>query len=159
MVKRTLIALVVLTLLGWAGRYVYLELQEKAVCSICHRAMHEQTAFRIQLRDRSTKEVCCPRCGLHFMKERDDVAAAEAKDFHTGERLSARNAFYVEGSSVHPCCGDMAEMDRSGVRYDLAWDRCLPSLIAFNSREAAEAFRKQKGGVIKLYEELLLEGL
>jgi hypothetical protein len=81
----------------------------------------------------------------------------EAADFCSGERLPARQAFYVEGSSVHPCCKDIAEKDRSGVRYDLAWDRCLPSLIAFKSRDEAVAFRSQYGGVIKAYDELSLE--
>jgi hypothetical protein len=51
----------------------------------------------------------------------------------------------------------MAAQDRSAGRYDLVWDRCLPSLIAFRSREEAEVFCEQHGGIVKVYEELLLE--
>jgi hypothetical protein len=51
----------------------------------------------------------------------------------------------------------MVEQDLSGDRYDVSWDRCLPSLIAFRSREAAEAFRSKFGGVVKLYRKLLEE--
>ena len=47
--------------------------------------------------------------------------------------------------------------DRSGAQYELTWDRCLPSLVAFSSREDAEAFRRDSGGVIKTYAELLEE--
>lgn len=157
MVKRVLMVLVALVLLGLAGRYVYLELEGEPVCDVCRRPLREQTSFRIELKDGATEQVCCPRCGLRFMSGRDDVLAAEAADYETGERLAARKAFYVEGSSVHLCCGDLTEKDRSGAQYDLVWDRCLPSLIAFETREEAEAFSRLNGGVVKAYGELLQE--
>jgi DNA-directed RNA polymerase subunit RPC12/RpoP len=157
MIKRLLISILAAGLLGLAGRYVYMELEQESICSICHRAIHEGTSFLIHLQDGHTEEVCCPRCGLRFMKGRDDITDVEAADFYSGERLPARQAFYVEGSSVHPCCKDIAEKDRSGVRYDLVWDRCLPSLIAFKSWDEADAFRNQYGGVVKVYDELLQE--
>jgi len=109
MIKRLLISILAAGLLGLAGRYVYMELEQESICSICHRAIHEGTSFLIYLQDGHTEEVCCPRCGLRFMKGRDDIADVEAADFYSGERLPARQAFYVEGSSVHPCCKDIAE--------------------------------------------------
>ena len=47
--------------------------------------------------------------------------------------------------------------DRSGAQYQLTWDRCLPSLITFSTREAAASFQKESGGTIKTYAELRLE--
>jgi len=47
--------------------------------------------------------------------------------------------------------------DRSGGQYEVAWDRCLPSLIAFSSRQAALKFQEENGGNIKTYEELLAD--
>jgi hypothetical protein len=157
MFKRFLMTIIVIGLLGLVGGYVYLELREEALCSICHRAVHEQTYFRIHLQGGGAEKVCCPRCGLRFMKGRYDVVAAEAVDHQSRERIAASEAYYVEGSSVHLCCKAMAEKDRSGVHYDLAWDRCLPSLIAFKNPDEADAFRRQYGGVIKVYDELSLE--
>ena len=157
MVKRLLIAVAVIGLLGIAGRYVYLDLQDEALCSVCRRSLHEQTSFLIHLRGGGTERVCCPRCGLRFMRDREDIVGAEAADYHSDERLAAADAFYVEGSSVHLCCKDIAEKDGSGVHYDLAWDRCLPSLIAFKSWDEASAFSGRYGGVVKIYDELLLE--
>lgn len=155
MFKRILIAVVILGLLGWAGRYVYIQLHEAPVCTVCHRAVHGHTSVRIHLRGGGAQEVCCPRCGLRFMQGRDDVGGADVVDFDTGERFDAKEAFYVENSSVNMCSQHRVEKDGSGVQYDLAWDRCLPSLIAFRSRATAAAFRSQNGGEIKLYEELL----
>lgn len=157
MLRRVLITMVISGLLGWAGRYVYLQLQEEQICTVCHRAVHEQTSFRIHLRGGETQEVCCPRCGLRFIQARDDVTGVDVADFDTGERFDAKEAFYVENSSVNLCSRHTVEKDGSGVQYDLAWDRCLPSLIAFKNRAAAAAFRSRNGGSIKLYDELLQE--
>jgi nitrous oxide reductase accessory protein NosL len=79
-------------------------------------------------------------------------------DFFHRRRLDAPKAFYVEGSSVHLCCGEMApRRDAEGGQYVVAWDRCLPSLVAFETREDAETFRRQNGGTLKTYAELLKE--
>jgi hypothetical protein len=46
-----------------------------------------------------------------------------------------------------------------GVLYRLVWDRCLPSLLAFETREQAEFFRRQNGGEIKTYPQVIEEDL
>ena len=58
---------------------------------------------------------------------------------------------------MHFCGHASVREDRSGRQYEVAWDRCLPSLIAFSSREAARKFQKENGGDIKTYAELLAE--
>jgi hypothetical protein len=58
---------------------------------------------------------------------------------------------------VHACSHSLVQEDRSGTQYQVAWDRCLPSLVAFESRGAAEVFRKSNGGTIKTYDELVAE--
>ncbi len=146
--------LAIIALLIGAGYYVYIQLEPE--CAICRRPMHKATSYSILLEDESSVEVCCPRCGLHFQQGRRDVADAQVADFSTGERVPADEAHYVENSSVHLCCPmDPIPKDRSGTQYPLAWDRCLPSLVAFRNRDQAVEFSRQRGGHIKTYAQLL----
>ena len=127
-------------------------------CQICRRPLRPAVHSLIRLEDGSETHVCCPRCGLHFLEGRTDVADVEVADFDTGEMIKASIAFFVEGSSVHLCCEMDSALDRSGDRYSIAWDRCMPSLTAFSTAEAAETFRSKHGGEIKIYQELSLSG-
>ncbi len=159
MATRILMLAALLGLAGSVGYFTYLQLGPQGECEICHRPVHEATAYEIHLEDGTCEKACCPRCGLRFQKGRTDVASAEVTDFDTGQRLDANHAFFVEGSSVNLCRSRMFEKDRSGVQYQLTWDRCMPSLIAFKDRESVESFRRDYGGVIKTYEEILEEEL
>jgi hypothetical protein len=120
--------------------------------------MHKVTTYRVTLSGEEVLEVCCPRCGLYLQRGREDIVRREVADFNSGAFLEAEQAYYVEGSSVHLCCseGDV-EKDRAGVSYERTWDRCLPSLIAFKTKEEARQFIENHGGVLKAYAELTIE--
>ena len=126
-------------------------------CEVCHRPMHEATYYEVHLEGGETKALCCPRCGLRFQQEREDDVSAEVADYATKKILDASDAYFVEDSEVHVCSHSRVREDRSGTQYQVAWDRCLPSLVAFESRDVAEDFRKTRGGVIKTYDELVAE--
>ena len=144
----------------FAGAVYFLFLGQPGVCDLCGRPLHQETLHRIHLRDGEVKQACCPRCGLHYQQGRDDIMAVEVADFRTSELLDATQAFYVEDSLVNMCYLDeLLLRDAEGMRPTLAWDRCLPGLLSFQSREAAEEFRRDKGGVIKTYDQLLEEAL
>jgi len=149
---------VILGLLAGAGYFLYLD--QPAVCDLCRRPLHQETLCRIHLRGGEVKQACCPRCGLHFQKGRDNVVTVEVADFQTNELLDASQVIYIEGSSINLCYADnLVRRNAEGMRLTLAWDRCLPGLLAFQAREAAEEFRRDKGGVIKTYDQLLKEAL
>ncbi|HSF15033.1 MAG TPA: hypothetical protein VLK65_05730 [Vicinamibacteria bacterium] len=157
MAKRIAGAAVALALVGAAGAFLYTQISGTADCDVCYRPLHAETYYRIHLANGDSMDVCCPRCGLRFQEGRTDVARTEVTDFDSKEQIDAGEAFYVEGSPVHFCSHSAVQEDRSGTQYQVAWDRCLPSLIAFATREAALAFQAKHGGIIKTYEELLAE--
>ena len=157
MAKRILQALVAWALVATVGAVLYVEWDEPDRCDICYRPMHQETFYRIHLESGASKDACCPRCGLRFQEGRDDVVGTEVTDFNTRQHIDAAVAYYVEGSPVHFCSHASVRDDRSGGQYEVAWDRCLPSLIAFSSREAAQKFLEENGGDIKTYEELLAD--
>lgn len=140
-----------------AGFWVYE--QQELICDLCHRPVHSESGYTIVLESGETIESCCPRCGLRFQAGRTDVAATWAVDFSSGATLEADDAYYVENSSVNLCRlgHDMLQRDASGTQYDLGWDRCEPSLIAFRIRDDAVDFIRQNGGVMRSYEQLLEE--
>ena len=140
------------------GAVYFLFLAQPAVCDHCGRALHQETLYRTHLRNGEVKQSCCPRCGLYFQQGRDDVVLVEVADFRTSKILDATHAFYVEDSSVNMCYLDTpVHRDIEGTESTLAWDRCMPGLLAFESREAAEDFRSEKGGLIKTYTQLIKE--
>ena len=159
LVTRVLMIAAFLGLVGSAGYFTYHHLRPESACAVCHRSVHDETLYRVHLEGGATKHTCCPRCGLRFQEGREDVASVEVTDFDTGQRVDANDVIFVEGSSVNLCHKKMVEEDRSGVQYQLTWDRCMPSLISFKDRESAESFRVDYGGVIKTYEQILREEL
>ncbi len=157
MLKRIILAAVGLTFVAVVGAAIYSNLEPSDQCDVCYRPLHKETYYRIHMTGGKVLDVCCPRCGLRFQEGREDIVHTEVTDFDTKELLDADQAFYVEGSPVHFCSHAPLEEDRSGTQYEVAWDRCLPSLIAFESRGAAVRFQDQNGGVIKTHDELLEE--
>lgn len=157
MLKRILFTATGLAVVAVVGAVIYTNLDPPNRCDVCQRPLHQETYYRLHMADGETLDVCCPRCGLRFQKGRNDVVSAEVTDFETKRPVDAEDAFYVDGSPVHFCSHAPVEEDRSGTQYEVAWDRCLPSLIAFESRAAAVRFQRENGGSIKTYRELLEE--
>ena len=125
-------------------------------CSQCGRTECRNMAFTVHLQDGTEVETCCPRCGLHYLEgEHPAVRSLSAHDFYTAAKLPADRAFYVEGSDVTPCLapGNPPVRDEHGCCAPV-YDRCLPSLLAFSSRERAEAFAKEHGGTMKTFGEI-----
>ncbi len=142
----------------FAGAVYFLFLGQPVVCDHCGRPLPQESLYRIHLRNGEVKQSCCPRCGLYFQQGRDDVVLVEVADFRTSKLMDATQAIYVEDSSVNMCYLDSpVHRHIEGIESTLAWDRCMPGLLAFESREAAEDFRSEKGGLIKTYNQLLKE--
>ena len=61
--------------------------------------------------------------------------------------IPAESAFYVEGGDIHYCMSAEKPIERlpegESVR---AFDRCLPTLVAFKARTDAEAYQAHHGG-------------
>jgi len=131
----------------------------KPTCKVCQRAECGNLTFTILLRDGSKVQTCCARCGLHYVAmERPDVASMSVRDFDTANLLDAGAALYVDGSDVTPCSSMHAPkgppQDERGCCMKAVYDRCLPSLLAFASRERAEAFSRDHGGIVKTFDQI-----
>lgn len=128
-----------------------------ATCPQCGRDQCNNLTFTIQLVDGKRVETCCPRCGLHYIaSSRPAVAGLSVRDFETAEQIDADRASFVEGSDITPCITMHAPgpSDERGCCFNQVYDRCLPSLLAFHSKAAAEGFAREHGGVVKRFAEI-----
>jgi hypothetical protein len=126
-------------------------------CEICGRPVHAAHYSSVVLKSGRQIEACCPRCAMHYeLNMPGQVARLSVADDPTGQAIEAQMATYVEGSDQHPC---MSASDRTprepGVEYDLKFDRCLPSLIAFKDEAAARGFQRQHGGRLLTFAQAL----
>jgi hypothetical protein len=157
-VKRVLIIVAALVVLLSASftAYRWETRNALATCQVCGRLIPKETAFQMGTAHGSL-EACCPSCAMHFMLSHPGfVRKALATDFTSGRMISAASAYYDEGGDVRYCTLHKPPMERGpqGVS-ERVYDRCLPVLVAFASRDAAEAYRRQHGGRILTYDETL----
>lgn len=154
--KKTLIVSGAILALGalsyWAASTMFRA--EATVCQVCARPVHAGQGFVVALTTGVEEHTCCPRCGLHFqMANAAHVQAAWATDYLTREKIDARRATYVEESDLMTCCVTPPIKRDMETSYELVWDRCLPSLIAFKTPAEATQFHQQHGGRVLTYAE------
>jgi hypothetical protein len=156
--KPVLITLIALAVLVGGALVVYRwqAPQRPALCQVCDRVISKQTAFRV---DTSSGAVhaCCPACAMHYMLHHlDAMRKAWATDFNSGRLIPASSAYYDEGGDVQYCTRHKPPVERGaeGVS-ERVYDRCLPTLVAFSTREDADAYRRQHGGRVLTYDEAL----
>lgn len=152
----TVVGLLTLAVVAWAS-YRVTASRQPLVCQICGRDVPKQTEFRIETR-KGTLTACCPRCAMHYMLDHSGkIRAARATDYGSGRLIDARTAYYDEGGDLQFCTRHDPAVDRGprdGLRVRV-YDRCLPVLVAFASREEAEAYRSQHGGRVLTYRQAL----
>jgi NosL len=125
------------------------------VCAVCERAECKGMAFRMTLESGKIVETCCPRCALHYLEANHVTARkVEATDFATGNWVEATHAAYVSDSDVHPCAVLETRVDPQGCCMTKAYDRCLPSLVAFAAKDQAAAFQKDHGGQLVAFQDI-----
>ncbi len=127
-------------------------------CAFSAREIHSEMAVRAAVEGdpRGGVSACCLRCAITEASQIGKrVRILSVTDFNTGKRLSAAQAIYVVGANVAPCAGHprIAALGGHQSLY-CAWDRCLPSAIAFADLRQAEAFRALHGGRIESFAEL-----
>jgi hypothetical protein len=143
-------------LLSLAGALLQIScLSPPATCDVCGRDECRALAFRVDYEGGGTQWTCCPRCASHAVAASGrKVERLTARDFASGRDTDATAAVYVEGSDVEHCRSPREERTESGCCRLLTYDRCLPSLIAFESASSAEAFSRQHGGTLRRFEDL-----
>lgn len=153
--KDAAISLVAIGVITALGGWAFLSVSRPAadVCRVCERGMHHGVTYRLELAS-GNEDACCPRCGMHFQIEHPGAAKkAWATDLNTGRFIAAETAFYIEGGDVEYCTMHSTPVARQPQGVAVRdYDRCLPSLVAFSTRQAAETYQKEHGGEVLEYQ-------
>jgi len=157
MIKKNFWLIIVGLLVVVAAFVVYSRMLSKNQhCRLCAEEIHPGMGYTVILTDGGKLKTCCPTCGLRFeVHDPTKVASASATDYATGKIIDAASAYFVEGSDVPHCDPNMTMRNEVGDIYTMDWHRCYPSLVAFNSRAAAEAFQAQHGGRVVTHAEAM----
>lgn len=119
------------------------------MCHFCQMLVPEETRTVVEV-DGARRLACDPRCVLtHERQTGRQVRFVESTDFDTRRPLDPAHAWYVSGSDIAPDASAMRMRPSPETTADLHWHRCLPSVLAFATREAAERFQRAHGGRVE----------
>lgn len=127
-----------------------------AQCALCEREIHPHMKVSIT-RDSVPIKTCCMSCALTYKTQTKNVEILTATDFLTDAQLEPNKAFYVVNSDVSPCTHDSkiqkVVREPNSALYE-CYDRCEPSILAFQKRTDAETFLKEHGGRLLQFNQL-----
>ena len=126
----------------------------KPLCEVCQRPLHKAVSFTIVSQKGEKMTTCCPRCALRFLIE-NHASPVLASDFSNGGTVPAKEAFYLEGSTLMECCGSPTLRGDQGMICEMHFDRCQPSLVTFSRLEDARDYQTKYGGLVIRYENAL----
>lgn len=96
-------------------------------CSVCGAPAEKRLDFVVQLDSGEKCVGCCPHCGLMLLQRLGSrCGSAVTFDFLSRQTINARDATYLVGSTVVPCCS--------------------PSVLAFHREGDAAKFQSAFGG-------------
>ncbi len=158
MVRKIILGISILLVVALAGAVIrrYQAEHTEQICQVCNRPVHAGMGYRLELAARS-ETACCPRCGMHYeLQHAGSVKNALARDFYTGAEIPAQKAFYVEGGN-QVYCAHVQPVERKEMQSaaQLAYDRCIPALVAFTTVSDADKYRAEHGGRLLNYAEAL----
>jgi hypothetical protein len=126
-------------------------------CPFCLRHEHKESVVKFQAEGERVSEACCLSCALNYGRQTHKaVTIVSVTDHENRKPLDPNTAVFVVGSDVSPCTHlrDAMQMGPQREAFPVRWDRCMPNILAFVSRESAEAFRTEHGGRLRSLQEL-----
>lgn len=126
-------------------------------CPFCLRHEHKESVVKFRADGGRVTEACCLSCALNYGRQTHKaVTIVSVTDHESGKPIDPNTAIFVVGSDVTPCT-HVHEAMRVGPQreaFPVRWDRCLPSILAFPSRESAETFSSLHGGRLRSLQDL-----
>ena len=142
------IALILVAVAGYAVFEYQRQARENAenVCQICWRPVHD-SMLTVGEVSGEEKRFCCAACALTTAQQiGKPVRLTRLTDFNSNQPLDPKAAFLVRGSDVNLDMHSQPLVDQEKRPVPVHFDRCTPSILAFRSREEAQAFLKEHGG-------------
>ena len=101
---------------------------------------------------------CCPACALsEHQQSGKPVHVVELTDYLTNASLKPETSFVVRNSDVNPCLQHHPAIGENSQPLEERFDRCAPSVLAFQDQRAAAAFAGEHGGQVLKFSDFASE--
>jgi hypothetical protein len=151
MQRRSVFASIVATLalagLGYSAWHLVRERSAQS-CKACMRAVHPHMKT-VAILDGKREVYCCPACALSAHQQSGkQVEVIELTDYLTNDPVKPASGFVVRNSDVNPCLQHQPAVGENNQPLEAHFDRCSPSVLAFQDQKSAAAFASEHGGQV-----------
>lgn len=116
------------------------------ICQFSWREIEPNMATVAEI-DGKRQRICCPACALATAQQRGiPIRIVQLSDFNTKQPLDPKTAFLVQGSDINPDMHSQPLVDTDKQPHPVHYDRCMPGILAFQTRQQAETFQREHGG-------------
>ncbi len=151
-----IIAIFVLAGLTYSG-WRYVKQRSAQTCRACARPVHSHMKT-VGIVDGKRSVYCCPACALSDHEQSGKpVQVVELTDYNTNRPLKPENSYVVRNSDVNPCLDHHPAVGEGGQPLEPHFDRCTPSVLAFQDEKSAAAFAGAHGGQVARFSDFASE--
>jgi hypothetical protein len=101
---------------------------------------------------------CCPACALsEHQQSGKPVQVVELTDYLSSSPLKPETSYLVRNSDVNPCLQHHPATGENSQPLESQFDRCTPSLLAFQDQKSASAFAGEHGGQVVRFSDFASE--
>jgi hypothetical protein len=151
------VAILVLSALGY-GTWRYVAERSRQSCKACARPVHAHMKT-LAILDGKRATYCCPACALsEHQQSGKPVEVVELTDYLTNTSLKPETSFLVRNSDVNPCLQHHhPDVSANSQPLESHFDRCSPSVLAFQDQKTAAGFAGEHGGQVVKFSEFAAE--
>lgn len=122
-------------------------------CEVCDRDIHPGMQARLVMNGKP-RTTCCVACAMHLKLGNKAAVIQSATDYRTGKEIDAAGAVYLFNPQIETCVTNTGAVRAGDSAAYVCFDRCHPSVVAFQSRAEALAVQKEYGGTMASLTEL-----
>jgi hypothetical protein len=156
-VVASFVAILILAGLGYSA-WRFVRQRSGQSCNACARPVHAHMRTEAIL-DGKRATYCCPACALSAHQQSGKrVQVVELTDYLTSRPLKPETSFVVRNSDVNPCLQHHhPAVGENSQPLESHFDRCTPSVLAFQDQQRAAAFAGEHGGEVVRFPDFAAE--
>lgn len=149
-------AILALAGLGYSAWRFVLDRSDRS-CGACSRPVHSHMKT-VAMVDGKRSVYCCLACALTEEKQSGQrVQVVETTNFLSNSPLNPENSYVVRNSDANPCLQHQPAVGENHQPLEARFDRCAPSVLAFQDQKAARAFASRHGGQVLRFSDFASE--
>lgn len=151
-----IVAILVLAGLGYSA-WEFVKSRNAQSCKACTRPVHSHMKT-VAILDGKRAVYCCPACALSADQQSGKrVQVVEMTDYLSNCPVKPEISFVVRNSDVNPCLQHHPAVGENNQPLEAHFDRCSPSVLAFQDQKSAAVFSVEHGGQVVKFSDFASE--